>query len=120
MPDPEQAIPPQGTSASLFRAVSVEEANDLRASRRFRAVPHSFEGKLFATTREDAIWWGEILYSSLNKPFRVVEVKLDRSYLDTLPLVDPKPDGRPAIHIDRERLQEFNVTFAQILERDVP
>ena len=81
----------------------MEEADDLRTSRRFRPVPHGFEGKLFATTREDAIWWGEMLYSSLGQPFKVVEVNLDRPYLDTLPLVDPKPDGRPAIHPRRPR-----------------
>jgi hypothetical protein len=58
----------------LFRAISIEERDDLRATGRFRIVRDSCEGKHLATTIEDARKWGEAFYGTGR--FAVVRVEI--------------------------------------------
>lgn len=72
-------------SVSLFRAVSKGEADDI-AGFGFRQAPNgrSYEGKLFATTAEDAARYGRINYGQDSVPFHIVETRVPRSFADQL------------------------------------
>jgi hypothetical protein len=72
-------------SVSLFRAVSRAEADDI-ATHGFRQAPdgRSYEGKLFATSAEDAARYGRINHGLDNEPFHIVEASVPRSYADGL------------------------------------
>lgn len=90
-------------SAPLYRAVSEGERADLAAGNGFRAGPNSYEGKLFATTPEDAASFGRINYSLPGgEPFHIVETRVPTSALDSfehLPM-----DGMPAVHVPESQL----------------
>lgn len=74
-----------GGTTSLFRAVSTAEADDI-AQYGFRQAPNgqSYEGKLFATSAEDAARYGRINYGLDQQPFHIVEASVPNSFADRL------------------------------------
>jgi hypothetical protein len=74
-----------GGTTSIFRAVSSGEADDIAAyGFRARLDGHSFEGKLFATSAEDAARFGRINYDLDKLPFHIVEARVPTSFVDQL------------------------------------
>jgi hypothetical protein len=86
--------------------VSQTEADDLASVNQFRAGPNSYEGKLFATTPEDAARYGRINASLPGgEPFHIVETRLPASAagsVERLPM-----DGMPAVHVPEEHLHQL-------------
>lgn len=72
-------------TVSLFRAVSKAEADDI-AGNGFRQAPSglSYEGKLFATSADDAARYGRINYGQDGVPFHIVETRVPPSFADQL------------------------------------
>ena len=74
--------------ARLFRAVSKAELDDIMHFGGLRQKPGglSYEGKLFATSTEDAAHFGRINYRldiaiGLDNPFHVVEVNVPETLM---------------------------------------
>src|SRR5215510_13643758 len=74
--------------ANLFRAVSQAELNDVTNFGGLRQKPDglSYEGKLFATSAEDAAHFGRINYRldiiiGLDNPFHVIEVSVPETLM---------------------------------------
>ena len=89
----------------LYRAVSQKEMEDI-AKYGFRPGLNSMLAKNFATTAEDAAWWGRQFYNLDGNPFFLVQADVRASGLRgafTGPL-----DFRPAITIPYENLARFN------------
>jgi hypothetical protein len=92
------------TETALYRAVSEAERADLVAGNGFRAGPNSYEGKLFATTPEDAASFGRINDSLTpgGEPFHIVETRVPGSAMngfERMPM-----DGMPAVHVPEGQL----------------
>ena len=99
--------------ANLFRAVSQAELNDLTNFGGLRQKPDglSYEGKLFATSAEDAAHFGRINYRldiiiGLDNPFHVIEVSVPEALMhrfefrtvDFMPAVYVIADLRPLLN----------------------
>jgi hypothetical protein len=67
-------------TTDLFRAVSMEELDDIRRIGRLRSAGSSCEGKQLATTIDDAQRWGRALYRDAR--FAVVRVTVSRESLE--------------------------------------
>ncbi len=107
---PSPALPAGGT-VTLYRAVGPNELADIRSFRGFRPDPreatYSYDsGKLFATSAEDAAWWGQNLIANKGKEFAIMEVEIPFSVYQTYTLATM--DGRPVVVVDVEQLPEFN------------
>ncbi len=93
---------------TLYRVVSVKEAQDIQANGGFRAEPRglSYEGKLFATSAANAARFGRMLYSQGGESFFTVRVDvpsaLESSY------VHFAADGMPAVSVDASELARMN------------
>ena len=96
----------RGTT-SLFRAVSTAEADDI-GRYGFRAAPdgRSYEGKLFATSAEDAASFGRINYGLDNEPFHLVEARVPNEFADRL--FSGTADRMPFRSVDPDQLPELN------------
>lgn len=107
------AAPPEPPSddaepavASLFRAVSAAECEDVLAIRRFRGTLTSYEGKLFALSAEDAAYWARELFTAAGGEAVILEVKVRRSLLEWL--YHGRMDRREVIAVDETELAAFN------------
>ncbi|MFN4033429.1 MAG: hypothetical protein ACK4ME_07375 [Fimbriimonadales bacterium] len=69
----------------LYRAVSMEELEDIMKTGKLRQHPQGFsmEGKWFATTVEHATRWGKNLWrlSAHKQPYSIIEVRVPHSIL---------------------------------------
>lgn len=84
--------------------MSDAEVADLRAVDRFRAGPNSYEGRLFATSPEDAASFGRINDSLApgGEPFHSVETRVPGSVLETFGTMPI--DGMFAVHVAETQL----------------
>jgi hypothetical protein len=80
LPNPTR-LGPAAPQTTLYRAVSTAEADDIARFGGFRAGPNSCEGKLFATTAEDAAQYGRInnALTPGGSPFHIVETRVPTS-----------------------------------------
>jgi hypothetical protein len=87
--------------------VSGGEADDIAANG-FRAAPNgrSFEGKLFATSAEDAARYGRINYGLDQQPFHIVEARVPTSFVDQL--YTGTADRMTFLGVNPEQLAELN------------
>lgn len=93
---------------TLYRAVSEAEWDDIRLIAGFRGRPEggTMEVKLFATSFEDAEWWGHRLYRRGGASFMIVKVDVpDRLAMG---LYRSQADGRSYLAIDDDLLSAFN------------
>lgn len=88
--------------------MSQSEADDLAGFGGFRAGPNSYEGKLFATSAEDAARFGRIndALASGGSPFHIVEVSVPRSFAGSLERLTL--DGMQAVHVAESQLAILN------------
>ena len=104
---------------NLYRAVSEAEAQDIQDYGGFRPAVNgqSYQGKLFATSAEDAARFGRINFklSHGTQPFFIVEADVPTSlatsyYHDTM-------DRMPAVAVYQEELPQLNSeSLIQILD----
>ena len=96
----------------LYRAVSRTELDDLRQFGGFRQHPdhRSMETKLFATSLDDARWWGEQLYGMVGESFIIVEVEVPDALARRLYRAEADA-GRPFVAVADELLPEFNAGY---------
>lgn len=96
-----------GGTTSLFRAVSTAEADDI-GLHGFRAAPdgRSYEGKLFATSSDDAARFGRINYGLDGQPFHIVEARVPNDFADRL--YAGTADRMPFRSVDADQLPELN------------
>jgi hypothetical protein len=99
--------------ANLFRAVSQAELNDLTNFGGLRQKPDglSYEGKLFATSAEDAAHFGRINYRldiiiGLDNPFHVIEVSVPEALMHRFEF--RTVDFMPAIYVTEDLLPLLN------------
>jgi hypothetical protein len=81
-------------SVRLYRAISVEEAEDIATNRSFRCVAGSLEGKWFAENREHATAWGLMLFGE--GLFRVVSARIPRKTAEAFFRLDRLDNIGPA------------------------
>jgi hypothetical protein len=94
-------------STSLFRAISGGEADDIAANGfRQAANGRSYEGKLFATSAEDAARFGRINYGLDQEPFSIAETRVPNAFLDQL--YSGTADRMPFVGVDPGQLAELN------------
>jgi hypothetical protein len=94
----------------IYRAISVQEKQDLEVDNKFRSKEGAYEGKLFAQSLKDATIFGKNFYIEDDEPIFVVEVDVDdvffrKLYIDML---DESFGVAPSIAVDRDQLDEFN------------
>lgn len=94
---------------TMFRAVSKAELDDI-AIAGFRQKPGglSFEGKLFATSAEDAARYGRELYKLDKEAFHVIQVRVSRSVADQYSR--HTMDRMTAIYVAKEQLGALNAS----------
>lgn len=99
--------------ANLFRAVSQAELNDLTNFGGLRQKPDglSYEGKLFATSAEDAAHFGRINYRldiiiGLDNPFHVIEVSVPEALMHRFEF--RTVDFMPAVYVIEDLLPLLN------------
>ena len=99
--------------ANLFRAVSQAELNDLTNFGGLRQKPDglSYEGKLFATSAEDAAHFGRINYRldiiiGLDNPFHVIEVSVPEALMHRFEF--RTLDFMPAVYVIEDLLPLLN------------
>jgi hypothetical protein len=99
--------------ANLFRAVSQAELNDLTNFGGLRQKPDrlSYEGKLFATSAEDAAHFGRINYRldiiiGLDNPFHVIEVSVPEALMHRFEF--RTVDFMPAVYVIADLLPLLN------------
>ncbi len=99
--------------ANLFRAVSQAELDDLTNFGGLRQKPDglSYEGKLFATSAEDAAHFGRINYRlditiGLDNPFHVVEVGVPEALMHRFEF--RTLDFMPAVYVTEDLLLLLN------------
>jgi hypothetical protein len=106
----------------LFRAVSRAELDDIADFGGFRQKPDrlSYEGKLFATSTEDAAAFGRINYRldlsiGRDQPFYIVEASIPSSLVRQFE--SQTVDFMPAVYVPEEMLSLVNqhVTVREIL-----
>ena len=87
--------------------MSGAEARDIAANG-FRQAPSglSYEGKLFATSAEDAARFGRINYSLDQEPFHIVEARVPSSFANSL--FSGTADRMPFLAVNPEQLPELN------------
>lgn len=96
---------PRGTTR-LYRAVSQAELDDV-AQFGFRPGPGAMETKLFATSAEDASFFGrDVLFPLDKRPLTILEVEVPESLASRL--FRFTADGKPTVALDPALLQEFN------------
>jgi hypothetical protein len=93
----------------LYRAVSQVELDDLQQFGGFRPRPEggTMEAKLFATSEEDARWWGQQLHGAAGDPFLVMEAEVPDALAGRL-YRSEVDRGRPYVAVYKEELAEFN------------
>ena len=97
-----------GGRMSFFRSVSRAEADDIVSFGGFRAGPTSYEGKLFATTMEDATRYGRINHQLPGgEPFWLVELDVPTGLAGRLERV-PNVDRMQAVHVPEDLLDAVN------------
>jgi hypothetical protein len=98
-------LAPQTT---LYRAVSRAEEDDIAAFRGFRAGPNSYEGKLFATTAEDAARYGRIndALTPGGEPFHIVQTRVPTSLANSFERLTM--DSMQAVHVAEGQLDALN------------
>ena len=108
-----------GGSTSIYRAVSTAEADDI-AAHGFRQAPdgRSFEGKLFATSPEDAARFGRINYGLDRTPFHVVEARVPTTYVNDL--YSGTADRMPFIGVNPDQLAGLNRVADVQMRNSVP
>ena len=99
--------------ANLFRAVSQAELDDLMNFGGLRQKPDglSYEGKLFATSAEDAAHFGRINYRldiiiGLDNPFHVIEVSVPEALMHRFEF--RTVDFMPAVYVIADLLPLLN------------
>jgi hypothetical protein len=99
--------------ANLFRAVSQAELNDVTNFGGLRQKPDglSYEGKLFATSAEDAAHFGRINYRldiiiGLDNPFHVIEVSVPEALMHRFEF--RTVDFMPAVYVIADLLPLLN------------
>ena len=109
--------------ANLFRAVSHAELNDVTHFGGLRQKPDrlSYEGKLFATSAEDAAHFGQINYRlditiGLDHPFHVIEVSVPEALMHRFEF--RTLDFMPAVYVIEDLLPLLN-SHARIREISV-
>ena len=101
--------PAAGGTVTLYRAVGPNELADIRSFGGFRPEPEGRSYgffKLFATSAEDAVWWGQSFSSGTGREFAIVEVEIPLALYQTYER--RTMDGRPAVVVDVEQLPELN------------
>ncbi len=85
--------------------MSGAEARDIAANG-FRQAPSglSYEGKLFATSAEDAARFGRINYSLDQEPFHIVEARVPTSFANSL--FSGTADRMPFLAVNPEQLSD--------------
>lgn len=98
-------LAPQTT---LYRAVSTAEADDIARFGGFRAGPNSYEGKLFATSAEDAARYGRIndALTPGGSPFHIVETRVPTSLASSFERMTL--DSMQAVHVAEGQLGALN------------
>ncbi|MBI2709590.1 MAG: RHS repeat-associated core domain-containing protein [Actinobacteria bacterium] len=96
------------SKTTLYRAVSSAERADIESFGGFRQAVsgRGYEGKLFATTGEDATGYGRINYGIDNEPFHIVEATVPTSL--TQSLYCDIADSMRYFAVDREQITLFN------------
>jgi hypothetical protein len=100
--------------AVLYRAVSRAEWEDIQTTRRFRAAPFRYEGKLFASSPEDALFWVHALYVQHPEDAYVIQITIPQSAIQNLYHGAMDPGGRVAIYVGADELQEFNDALIEV------
>lgn len=90
----------------LFRAVSVEEEQDIRASGGFRAARGTMETKLFALSAEEAAAVGRALFELDRRPFTLVEARVPVIFAERLEHLIV--DGRLTVAVAPDQLTDLN------------
>lgn len=100
-----ELLAPQTT---LYRSVSTAEADDIARFGGFRAGPNSYEGKLFATSAEDAARYGRIndALTPGGSPFHIVETRVPTSLANTFERMTL--DSMQAVHVAEGQLGALN------------
>jgi hypothetical protein len=110
-----------GASVSLYRAVGLAEAADIRSHGGLRQAPsgRSYEAKLFAGSFADAVRFGRLIQQRLPDPasFVIVEVSLAQTFVATLH--QSEMDGMTAFTVDREQLAELNRSGSITIQSDI-
>lgn len=100
---------------ALFRAVGLDEADDIRTFGGFRVGPGAafVEGKWFATSFADAVRWGQRMPPvAAIRPFLVAEVRVPSRLVDAC-LRLPRLDGvGPAVFVRLDQLRFVNAVGA--------
>ena len=91
--------------------MSDAERADIQDFGGFRAGPNSYEGKLFATSAEDASRFGQINYKLGGGPFSIVEARVPSSFVQSL--YSDVADNMQYLHVSEDQLAELN-RLAQI------
>jgi hypothetical protein len=96
------------SETTLYRAVSAAERADIKASGGFRQAlsGEGYEGKLFATTAEDAARYGRINYGIGQEAFHVVDARVPTSFAESL--YSGTSDSMRFVGVDPEQLAGFN------------
>ncbi|MGQ0744347.1 MAG: RHS repeat-associated core domain-containing protein [Acidimicrobiales bacterium] len=99
----------RASKTSLFRSVSTAEADDIARFGGFRAGSNSYEGKLFASTAEDAARYGRInnALTPGGSPFHIVETRIPTSLANSFERMTL--DGMQAVHVAESQLGALNV-----------
>jgi hypothetical protein len=73
------------SAGTLYRAVSLAEAEDIRTTGAFRCIPCSMETKLFVATELAAVRLGRyVLYRIDSEPIFIATVSLPEDLYETL------------------------------------
>lgn len=98
---------------TIYRAISLEEKNDLETIGFFRPVPGNYEGKLFAESVRDASIFGKNFFRFDSRPFFIVAVEVQYDFRLAYEYPDQALGVGATIDIDREILAAFNqsITF---------
>jgi RHS repeat-associated protein len=96
------------SNVTLYRAVSLSERSDIDLFGGFRAGPNSYEGKLFATSADDAARFGRIIDALTpgGEPFHVVATEIPSSLANSFEFFTT--DGMQAVHVAGEQLGSLN------------
>ena len=88
----------------LFRAVCLEELNDICACGRLRAGANSLEGKWLAEREDDARRWAEEFERRDGRPCTIIEVEVPPEVLAGTFRVEHLDDIGPAVFVEEHDL----------------
>lgn len=88
----------------LYRAVSMDELEDIKATGKLTTSSHSMTGKWFAEKPEHAARWGDLLEGAEN--YRVIAVEAPLDTADSLFRIEKLDGIGPTLYVEADQLTQ--------------